>query len=379
MLLKRLALGFGFLLIVLSMVVCSIDNHPSPLASSAKVSAGDPSECLIIQWPCAHGDWSTPADSTFSIFYSDYRFLVENGRIKVDQYISPTSRRTYYVDERPHYDQALFTASDGQCGFWSAAMQDSTLGGLRIFAGNVRPVYRSLENHHQLQVIEDGQRFKIASVEPDRSLRYVDFNSVYWRDKRPPSIEQGLHYLPLNFDLLTWEQDGSVPVADDLAYLVSLFVSFSCMDVEAAQVKEAHKEFLRAFSELIAAFLPQPEPELKPQPEPIIVQQERVDSGSSPRYRHPICLDLVNNSLSGALTGGICDNDDPTPGGFCGDSFRLFTGLIYWEDTACGGAPVCYTIEIGDKTIGETKGNQCIDPAAINCGRHSPFDGTSCI
>ena len=116
--------------------------------------------------------------------------------------------------------RAAFRFTDTKCASWSDAIDD-TAPVARIYKGDVRLAYRNLPAHKQYQLVEDGESYKIASIKPDGSVAPVYYNFEY--------------FLPINFDLMAWQDDGSRPIQDDREYLVSPFFAGFCAEKKGAE------------------------------------------------------------------------------------------------------------------------------------------------
>lgn len=155
--------------------------------------------------------------------YDSLRFQTRDDGVHVEYYVSPSRKLAYMAHEtEPPYGRyrAAFRFTDTKCAIWSDAIDD-TAPVARIYKGDVRLAYRNLSAHKQYQLVEDGESYKIASIKPDGSVAPVYYNSEY--------------FLPINFDLMAWQDDGSRPIQDDREYLVSPFFAGFCAEKKGAE------------------------------------------------------------------------------------------------------------------------------------------------
>ena len=241
-------------------MACSIDELPfEPMGDPAAKMTVAEDACFVIQWDCDPSMWMTEADSVYSVFYQNYRFQTRGSAVILTEYIDDSSKREYeahptlFVLERK---RARFQwTDDGKCGLWSDAIRDTTVA-VRVFEGDVQWRYRSLPSHTQYAVKEDGVSYKIATVNADTTLRYVDFYSFHNRLKAPPSLDGQRYYLPINFSQSALDTLLHIPDNDSL-YIES---PFRCEDDEScAEWPEA----------------------MCPEPEPVVVEEVETRASAS--------------------------------------------------------------------------------------------------
>lgn len=294
----RLIVAFLVAFLVLS---CQMDELPfAPMGGPATKMTVAKDSCFVIQWDCDPSMWMTEADSVYSIFYQTYRFQARGSAVILTEYIDSNSKRVYEahptlsVSER---NRARFQwTDDGKCGLWSDAIRDTTVA-VRVFKGDVQWRYRALPNHSQYAVKEDGMSYKIAKVNEDTTLRYVDFYSFHDRLNAPPSLVGKRYYLPTNFSKSALDTLLQIPNNDSL-YIES---PFRCEDDEnCAEWPEA----------------------MCPEPEPVVVKVAagtEDDSGveaassvvgpSSPRVPHKGHCNFSSTNLGSTNFGYPCDPD----------------------------------------------------------------------
>ena len=276
-------------------MACSIDELPfEPMGDPAAKTTVAEDPCFIIQWDCNPSMWMTEADSVYSIFYQNYRFQTRGSAVILTEYIDGSSKREYEADptlsvfERK---RARFQWSDdGKCGLWSDAIRDTTVAA-RVFEGDVQWKYRSLPSHTQYAVKEAGVSYKIATVNADTTLKYVDFYSFHHRLNAPPSLDGQRYYLPITFSQSALDTLLQIPDNDSL-YIES---PFRCEDDENCA----------EWPEAIC-------------PEPVVVEVvagtdvesvSSVASSSSPRVPHKGHCNFGSTSLGSTNFGHPCDPD----------------------------------------------------------------------
>ena len=324
-------------------MACSIDELPfEPMGDPAAKTTTEEDPCFVIQWDCNPSMWMTEADSVYSIFYQNYRFQTWGSAVILTEYIDGSSKREYEADptlsvfERK---RARFQwTDDGKCGLWSDAIRDTTVA-VRIFEGDVQWRYRTLPSHSQYAVKEDGVSYKIATVNADTTLKYVDFYSFHDRLNAPPSLDGKRYYLPINFSQSALDTLLHIPDNDSL-YIES---PFRCEDDEScAEWREA----------------------MCPVPEPVVVEvaagtgDESVSSvvgSSSPRIPHKGHCNFGSDNLGGLNFGYPCDPDgseypscrNPT---FAGIPIRVDCGnyALYPLDSNFGSYLGSITLDNGD-------------------------------
>ena len=280
-------------------MACSVDELPfTPMGDPAAKRTVAEDSCFVIQWDCDPSMWMTEADSVYSIFYQNYRFQTQGSAVILTEYIDSSSRKEYQahptlsVFER---NRARFQwTDDGQCGLWSDAIRDTTVVA-RVFEGDVQWRYLNLPSHSQYAVKEDGVSYKIATVNADTTLRYVDFYGVHDRLNAPPSLDGQRYYLPINFSKSALDTLLRIPDNDSL-YIES---PFRCEDDEScAEWPEA----------------------MCPEPEPVVVEvtaETGSDGGvgsvssvaSSPRIPHKGHCNFGSTNLGDLNFGYPCDPD----------------------------------------------------------------------
>ena len=207
-------------------MACSIDELPfTPMGDPAAKRTVAEDSCFVIQWDCDPSMWMTEADSVYSIFYQNYRFQARGSAVILTEYIDDSSKRVYEAHPTLSVfkrNRARFQWSDDeQCGLWSDAIRDTTVT-TRVFKGDVQWMYRALPSYSQYAVKEDGVSYKIATVNADTTLRYVDFYGLHHRLNRPPSLDGKRYYLPINFSKSALDTLLHIPDNDSL-YIESPF------------------------------------------------------------------------------------------------------------------------------------------------------------
>ena len=271
-------------------MACSIDELPfEPMGDPAAKTTVAEAPCFIIQWDCNPSMWMTEADSVYSIFYQNYRFQTRGSAVILTEYIDDSSKREYEahptlsVFERK---RARFQwTDDGKCGLWSDAIRDTTVA-VRIFEGDVQWRYRTLPSHTQYAVKEDDVPYKIATVNEDTTLRYVDFYSFHDRLNAPPSLDGKRYYLPITFSQSALDTLLHIPDNDSL-YIES---PFRCEDDESC-------------AEWPEAMCPEPEP-VEVAAGTGVESVSSVAGSSSPRVPHKGYCNFGSDDL-----GYPCDPD----------------------------------------------------------------------
>ena len=205
---------------------CTDQNNPIALISTpaGKVHVdADADECLAISWSC-----DTEVDSVWTVFYgSDYRLQVHSERVLFSHYLDSNSKKQYWASEtsaRLGRVRSGFRSGDGTCGIWSEAIDNDT-SVVRIYKGDVRYLYRDTPSARYV-LSADDERYPIAFVKEEGSVRHRDFLSLFNRnDPRPDSLIEisstyrgGGYYLPVNFNDAALDTLTALP-QDDRPYL----------------------------------------------------------------------------------------------------------------------------------------------------------------
>ena len=219
------------LLIMTLVALLACDSQPDLSVSPTGMQPAAKHNPRAIPDTCYAVVWEFQPDVVYSIFYGDYRFQVEQEQeVWIDHYVEPDRRRSYFNDDKrlhysPDYDRwAEIDWSDMDVdSLRTDALTDSTRS-VVLYAGIVKPIYRSLPGHHQYRVAENDTTYRIAKVRPDSSVVPIEFsysNRRFHSIVPPPSIGEESYFLPINLDTLAWEDAGRGDVRQHLRPVIT--------------------------------------------------------------------------------------------------------------------------------------------------------------